>query len=234
MTPDQGAATLSTGETTRWEWADNGNGRQVYRQITQPRTDAAPTAEPVTASSRWATFTTGDEKWSDLELSPPQGQATVTTPDGTEVPAPAAVTDSTNAQIRRLIYLKARLKTLDAEIKEHKAEVSELDARIRADWSEEGQNSATLEGKTAYLFPIYHVENTGDNGPADIRDALEGSGLGHMLQPNYSASALKAYLKELHGRGERPPDALAAVCSLHITSEIRVRDAAARTVPVVY
>jgi hypothetical protein len=229
MTPDQGAATLSTGETTTWEWVDNGNGRQVYRHVTQ-RADVEPTPD----ISPWASFTTDDEKWSDLELSPPQDQATVITADGTEVPAPAVPTDSTNTKLRRLIYLKARVKTMEAEIKAHKAEAAELDAEIRADWSEEGQNSATLEGKTAYLFPVYHVENTGDNGPADIRAALEESGLGHMLQPNYSASALKAYLKELRERGEQPPDALAAVCSLHLTSEVRIRDAAARTVPVVY
>lgn len=233
MTPDQGAATLSTGETTTtWEWVDNGNGRKVYRPVTRQREDAGPA--PVTASSRWAAFTTDDEKWSDLELSPSQDRATVITADGTEVPAPVAPTDSTNTKLRRLIYLKARMKTMEAEIKEHKAEAAELDAEIRADWSEEGQNSATLEGKTAYLFPVYHVENTGDNGPADIRAALEECGLGHMLQPNYSASALKAYLKELRERGEQPPDALAAVCSLHLTSEVRIRDAGTRTVPVAY
>jgi hypothetical protein len=231
MTPDQGAATLSAGETsTTWEWVDNGNGRKVYRPVTHQREDAEPTPD----ISQWAAFTTDDEKWSDLELSPPQDQATVITADGTEVPAPAVPTDSTNTKLRRLIYLKARVKTMEAEIKAHKAEAAELDAEIRADWSEEGQNSATLEGKTAYLFPVYHVENTGDNGPADIRAALEESGLGHMLQPNYSASALKAYLKELRERGEQPPDALAAVCSLHLTSEVRIRDAATRTVPVVY
>jgi hypothetical protein len=230
MTPDQGAATLSAGETTTWEWVDNGNGRQVYRHVTRQRADAEPTPD----ISQWASFTTDDKKWSDLELSPPRDQATVITADGTEVPAPAVATDSTNAKLRRLIYLKARMKTMEAEIKAHKAEAAELDAEIRADWSEEGQNSATLEGKTAYLYPVYHVENTGDNGPADIRAALEQSGLGHMLQPNYSASALKAYLKELRERGEQPPDALAAVCSLHLTSEVRIRDAAARTVPVVY
>ena len=219
MTPDQGAATLSTGETsTTWEWTDNGDGRKVYRPVTRHWGDIEPQAEH-TASTRWA----------DLELSD-----VATAPDGTPVPTPATSTSSTNVKLRRLMYLKGRVKTMEAEIKEHKAEVAELDAEIRADWAEDGQNSATLEGKTAYLFPVFHVENTGDNGPADIRAALEESGLGHMLQPNYSASALKAYLKELRERGEQPPDALAAVCSLHVTSEVRIRDAGTRTVPVAY
>lgn len=222
MTPDQGAATLSTGEaSTTWEWVDRGDGRKVYRAVTRWE-DNGPRAGVTTTSSHWATFTTGDEKWSDLELS-----------DG-NVPTPATATSSTNTKLRRLIYLKARIKTMEAEVKEHKAEIGKLDAEIRADWSEEGQNSATLEGKTAYLFPVFHVENTGDNGPADVRAALEASGLGHMLQPNYSASALKAYLKELHQRGDAPPEPLAAVCAVHVTSEVRIRDAGTRTVPVVY
>lgn len=224
MTPDQGAATLSTGETsTTWEWVDRGDGRKVYRPVTHHWGDAEPEAPGIT-SARWADITFVDDRENRF----------IETIDGQTIPAPVVATDSTNTKLRRLIYLKARVKTMEAEIKEHKAEIGELDAEIRADWSEEGQNSATLEGKTAYLFPVFHVENTGDNGPADIRAALEASGLGHMLQPNYSASALKAYLKELRERGEQPPDALAAVCSLHITSEVRIRDAGTRTVPVAY
>lgn len=223
MTPDQGAATLSVGETTTWEWVDNGNGRKVYRHVTRQRADVEPEA-PSIIPTRWADITSFDDRENRF----------IETIDGQTIPAPVVATDSANTKLRRLIYLKARVKTMEAEIKQHKAEVSELDADIRADWAQEGQSSMTLEGKTASLFPVFHVENTGDNGPADIRAALEASGLGHMLQPNYSASALKAYLKELRERGEQPPDALAAVCSLHITSEVRIRDAATRTVPVVY
>lgn len=224
MTPDQGAATLSTGETTTtWEWVDNGNGRKVYRPVTRYHGDAEPADVPPPIT-RWADITPIDDR----------ENRSIETLDGQTIPAPVVATDSTNTKLRRLIYLKTRMKTMSEEIKAHKAEADALDADIRADWSEEGQNSATLEGKTAYLFPVYHVENTGDNGPADVRAALEECGLGHMLQPNYSASALKAYLKELRERGEQPPDALAAVCSLHLTSEVRIRDAAARTVPVVY
>jgi hypothetical protein len=223
MTPDQGAATLSTGETTTWEWVDNGNGRRAYRQVTRPQDDTEPRTTPQ-----------GCIGLADLKPFDDREHRYITTPDGHQVPAPVVATDSPNTRLRRLIYLKARMKTMEAEIKAHKAEAATLDADIRADWAEEGQNSVTLEGKTAFLFPVYHVENTGDNGPADVRAALEESGLGHMLQPNYSGSALKAYLKELHERGEQPPDALAAVCSLHLASEIRIRDAGTRTVPVVY
>lgn len=191
-------------------WTDQGNGRYTFR----PGRNTATTARPSTHENVGLTT------------------ATVTTLENRVVPSPDD--ESVNGMLRRLIFLKAALKTAEAEAKTYKAEIRELDERIRLEWAEDNINSAGIDGKTAYLYPVYHVEKLEGASPADIRAALEMSGLGYMLQPNYSASALTSYLKELREHGDQPPEPLAAVVKLVPSTEIRLRDAGSRATSVTY
>jgi hypothetical protein len=186
-------------------WADQGHGRYTYRPGGSTRT---------------------------TEKRPPVDTDTVTTVENHTVPSPDDT--SVNGMLRRLIFLKAAVKAAEGSVKTYKAEIGELDERIRLEWAEDNVRSAGIDGKTAYIYPVFHVEKLDGATPADIRNALEEAGLGYMLQPNYSASALTAYLKELRESGNEPPQALASVVKLVPSSEIRLRDAGARAVPVTY
>lgn len=190
-------------------WSNHGNGRYTFR----PGRDITTTTRPSTHETVGTT-------------------ATVTTLENRVVPSPDD--ESVNGMLRRLIYLKALHKRAEADAKTYKAEIKELDERIRLEWAEDNINSAGIDGKTAYLYPVYHVEKLEGATPADIREALADSGLGYMLQPNYSASALTAYLKELREHGDQPPEALAAVVKLVPSTEIRLRDAGSRATSVTY
>lgn len=189
-------------------WSDQGNGRYVFR----PGRDIAATARPSTHETVGLTT------------------ATVTTLENRVVPSPDD--ESVNGMLRRLIFLKALLKTAEADAKAYKAEIKELDERIRLEWAEDNINSAGIDGKTAYLYPVYHVEKLEGATPEDIRTALNEAGLGYMLKENYSAQSLTAYLKELREHGDEPPAALAAVVKLVPSTEIRLRDSGSRTTAV--
>jgi len=179
-----------------------------------------------------ATLHTTPEWWANPESSSVvSDRPTVVTPDGSEVPAPATATMTTNNKVRRLAYLKKRVKTATEEIAEYKREIKELDEDIQTEWAEDGVKGLPIDDMVASMFPVFYVKHLSSNGPDDIRDALKESGLDYMLKSNYSASALLRYLKDLDSRGERPPKALAAVCALHVSSEIRIRYVAPRTVP---
>lgn len=197
-------------------WVDHGSGRYTYRY------DASRTGtRNVTTALRPSTADT-------VGLT----DTVTTTVENHTVPSPDDT--SVNGMLRRLIFLKAALKTAEGEAKTYKAEIREIDDKIRQEWAEDNIRSAGIDGKTAFIYPIFHVEKVDDATPEDIRNALEQSGLGYMLKPNYSGSALTSYLKELRDSGDEPPAALAAVVKLVPSSEIRIREAPARSVPVTY
>lgn len=200
---------------TELGWVDLGNGRRAYRPGKTGKTfglDVAPVAgtfDPTHLSTR-----------------------TITTVEGHTIPSPDD--ESVNGLLRRLIYLKGQLRAHEGTVKTLKAEIREVDDRIRTEWAEENINQAGIDGKTLYLYPVYHVEKVDGAGPADVRAALEASGLDYMLTPNYSGSSLLAYLKEIRDAGDEPPAALAAVVKLVPSSEVRVKDGPARTTPITY
>ena len=194
-------------------WTDQGDGRFTYRPGKGGKVfglDVAPF----------------EGKFDPEQLT----TATVTTLENRVVPSPDD--ESVNGMLRRLIFLKALLKTAEADAKAYKAEIKELDERIRLEWAEDNINSAGIDGKTAYLYPVYHVEKLEGATPEDIRTALVEAGLGYMLKENYSAQSLTAYLKELREHGDEPPAALAAVVKLVPSTEIRLRDSGSRTTAV--
>ena len=193
-------------------WTDQGDGRYSYRP---------DTARTVTTTTRPSTH-------ENVGLS----TATVTTAENRTVPSPDD--QSVNGMLRRLIFLRAQLRVAEGTAKELKSEIKKVDDAIRQEWAEDNIRSMNIDGKTAFIYPVFHVEKLDGATPDDIRDALETAGLGYMLKPNYSASALTAYLKELREHGDEPPEALAAVVKLVPSSEIRLREAPARSVPVTY
>lgn len=193
-------------------WTDQGNGRYSYRP---------DTARTVTTTTRPSTH-------ENVGLS----TATVITAENHTVPSPDDT--SVNGMLRRLIFLRAQLKVAEGTAKELKAEIKKVDDAIRQEWAEDNITQAGIDGKTAYIYPVFHVEKLDGATPDDIRDALTTAGLDYMIKPNYSASSLTAYLKELREHGDEPPAALAAVVKLVPSSEIRIRDAGTRTVPVTY
>jgi len=190
-------------------WVDQGNGRYSFR----------PGARTTTTTARPSTH-------ENVGLT----TATVTTAENRVVPSPDD--ESVNGMLRRLIFLKAALKSAEGEVKTYKAEIKELDERIRLEWAEDNINSAGIDGKTAYLYPVYHVEKLEGVSTDDIREAMEASGLDYMVKPSYSAQSLTAYLKELREHGDEPPAPLAAVVKLVPSTEIRLRDAGSRAATV--
>lgn len=190
-------------------WNDQGNGRYTFRPGGR---NIAATARPSTHESVGLVT------------------ATVTTLDNHVVPSPND--DSVNGMLRRLIFLKALLKTAEADAKAYKAEIRELDERIRLEWAEDNINSAGIDGKTAYLYPVFHVEKLEGVTTDDIRAAMAAAGLDYMVKETYSAQTLTAYLKELREHGDEPPAALATVVKLVPSTEIRLRDSGSRAASV--
>ena len=196
---------------TQAGWVDHGNGRHSFRpagSLNIPR--PTPTTIP----------------------RPAPDAATVTTVEGHDVPSPHD--ESVNGLLRRLIFLNTQLKTTEGSVKTLKAEIREVDEKIREHWAEENINQAGIEGKIAYLYPVYHVEKVDGASTDDIRQALRDAGLDYMMSENYSASSLTAYLKELRQAGDEPPAPLAAVVKLVPSSVIRLKEASARTAPIAY
>lgn len=205
------------------EWVHDGDGRSVYRVVrTEETEDDRERAQRAVA----AILADRDQHPDGLELADGESTTTITVA-GEEVPAP---TDETpNGRLRRFVYLKARLRALEAETAAVKAESRELDHVLQDAWGDDGVSRVTLDGVTAYLYPVSHVEKVNDATPADIRDALTRSGYGYMLEPNYSGSALKALLKEWDNNGQEMPAPLAEVVKLVTNHEIRLRAATAPT-----
>lgn len=193
-------------------WTDHGNGRLSYRAVS---------TLSVLKSNPTGTIT-----------HPAPDMNTVTTVEGHDVPSPDD--DSANGLLRRLIFLKAQLKTSEGSVKTLKAEIREVDAAIRELWAEENVRQVGIDGKTAYIYPTFHVEKIDGATTDDIRQALRDAGLDYMMSENYSASSLTAYLKELRQAGKDIPAALATVVKLVPSSEIRLKDATARAVPITY
>lgn len=208
-----------------WEWSSDGNGRQTYKQVDNAHERAQSAlrglTDPVIPFPGLP-----DQHDAGPELADGTTATTITI-TGDEVPS--AIDDTPHGRLRRFLYLSTRKKTLEAETKAVKAELSDLNRELQDTWGEDGVSRVTLDGITAYLYPVSHVEKVGDATPADIRDALHRSGLGYMLEPNYSAPALKAYLKELDSAGREVPTPLAAVVTLITNQEIRLRAATAST-----
>jgi len=204
-------------------WVDQGNGRYSYRPDSGWKTLSAATMDP-THEEEWHAEATGQPPTTPQPpfTSPYRAQSSIPSPDD----------ESVNGMLRRLIFLKSMLKTAEADIKTYKAEIKELDERIRLEWAEDNINSAGIDGKTAYLYPVYHVEKLDGVTTDDIRAAMEASGLDYMVKPTYSGSSLTAYLKELREHGDEPPAALAAVVKLVPSTEIRLRDSGSRVITV--
>jgi len=190
-------------------WTDQGDGRYTFRPGGR---NIATTVRPSTHENVGLTT------------------ATVTTAENHTVPSPDD--ESVNGMLRRLIFLKAALKAAEGEAKTYKAEIKELDERIRLEWAEDNINSAGIDGKTAYLYPVYHVEKLEGVSTDDIRAAMTEAGLDFMIKETYSAQSLTAYLKELREHGDEPPAALAAVVKLVPSTEIRLRESGSRAASV--
>jgi len=207
------------------EWVADGDGRQVYR-VVQVEPDENSAERGARALAQILADRDQHPAGPELTDSTPVTATTITV-TGDEVPAPDD--DTPNGRLRRFIYLRAREKALAAETAAVKEEYQRLNARILDDWADDGVSRVTVDGTTAYMYPVSYVKKLGDATPADIRDALTRSGLGYMVEPTYSGSALRALLKEWRDAKTPLPTPLAEVVELVTNHEVRLRSATAST-----
>lgn len=136
--------------------------------------------------------------------------------------------------IRRFIRVKSRLDELKAEIAALTREADELSERTAELMIDEGMDSPPgVDGMTASFAPVVYVEKrinpeTGEPFTTeDVRDALNASGLGSLIQPSYNGSSLRAAMREYAEHGNGIPEPLDRVVALAKRRQLRVTPMAA-------
>jgi hypothetical protein len=101
-----------------------------------------------------------------------------------------------------LDHERRRIDDRLAQIKKEQAALSEI---LIEDWAERGQQNAQVDGLTVYISHDFFCSKSKGFTSEEVCGALRAVGLADMCSMSYSASSLKAWVKEqLKLSGELP------------------------------
>lgn len=148
-------------------------------------------------------------------------------PSAVSEPIPDPDPDDIPGRLRRLLWLKTHIDSLEAQLKAAQKEYLTLGKDTVREMAVEGMTSTTINGWTGFFASKRHVERKPGVQTDQVIEAMRAAGLGHMVKPNYNGNTLKSYLTELQRDNIPVPAALAEVVELVTDYEIRFTRAAA-------
>lgn len=122
------------------------------------------------------------------------------------------------------IDLQTEKRQLDDRLKEIAARSRQLETAILDDWADRGQTNAKLNGVTLYLATDFYCTKRGGVDVSQLCAALEAAGRPDLVRPDYSASSLKAWIKELYTENDgQIPAELAPLLNVQEAPRLRMR-----------
>lgn len=97
-------------------------------------------------------------------------------------------------KVRRYVALKKRADELDAELKDVKNRMAELEPEVETFFMDNGIQKQSVDGRTVYIATEVWASAGGDKQAAC--DALKESGLGEYVSDNFNSQSLSAWVRE--------------------------------------
>ncbi len=129
-------------------------------------------------------------------------------------------------KLRTFAALYERKTGLEAEVRGVKAEIAGLREQIMEYFADAGMSSATVDGRTIYLYSQWRPARREDVSAQAVAIALDKAGLGDLTTANWQS--LGSYVRELErDDNDAPilPDDLVDVLEMNQTIEPRSRRA---------
>ena len=125
--------------------------------------------------------------------------------------------------LRRFVQLEKERRQLEDRAKAIRDECAHLEETLLNEWADRGQRNANVDGLTVYIANDFYCNKKGGIETEAICQALIRHGLGHLVSPNYSASSLKAWVKEQASIGSDLPEDLREMLSYDSVYRLRTR-----------
>lgn len=122
---------------------------------------------------------------------------------------------------------KAR-READERVDQIKARMAELDPHLIEEMALHGIEKQTIEGMTIYPTTDFYVSKKADKDGVTqevLCEALRLSGWGYLVGESYSASSLKAKIKELRSEGKEVPAELVPLLNIGEMTKLATRKA---------
>src|SRR6266567_6961936 len=99
-------------------------------------------------------------------------------------------------QLKEFVCLEKRKRDLDAELKQVKQQIDDLEQVLIPQFAEMGENpSVRVDGLTISLVQEVYASPLNDR--EEVADALKRSELGQYVAENYNSNSLSAYVREV-------------------------------------
>ena len=99
-------------------------------------------------------------------------------------------------QLKGFVCLEKRKRDLDAELKQVKQQIDDLEQALIPQFIELGADpSVRLDGMTIWLVQEIYASPVNDR--QEVADALKLSELGQYVAENYNSNSLSAYVREV-------------------------------------
>jgi len=142
---------------------------------------------------------------------------------GCECCDPAVPSTAGGDPLAEYVALEKERRALDARLKANKEAARKLEAEILDEWADRGQTNAAVDGLTVYLATDFYCTKRGGVEREVLCDALAAAGRPDLVHPDYSASALKAWVKELLAESGEVPGELAPLLNVQEAPRLRTR-----------
>ncbi len=98
-------------------------------------------------------------------------------------------------QLKTFVSLENQKRDLDAELKQVKQDLDELEERLIPQFVEDGVQRMTVDGRTVSIVQDVYASPTICR--EDVVEALKESELGQYVGENYNTNSLTAYVREV-------------------------------------
>jgi hypothetical protein len=98
-------------------------------------------------------------------------------------------------QLKGFVSLEHRKRDLDAELKQIKQQLDDLERLLVPQFIEDGVQKLTVDGRTVSVGEDIYASPLRDR--EEVVAALGESGLGQYITPNYNANSLTAFVREV-------------------------------------
>lgn len=97
--------------------------------------------------------------------------------------------------VREVIALTNRKQKLSADLKQVKADLAEVEEKVKEAFSREGIQRMSMDGRTVYLRHSIYARLDKDR-KEQAHDALRMLGLGDMIKPKVHTGTLSSWVRE--------------------------------------
>lgn len=125
--------------------------------------------------------------------------------------------------LARFVALEKRRRGLEAELDATKKESAGVAEMLLDEWADRGQQNARVEDLTVFVSHDFYCNKRAGVPAAQVCDLLDRFGLERLVAPGYSATSLKAWVREQLTAGSDLPVELEAVLSHGETTRLKTR-----------